>query len=80
MPRNVRNFWLDGWVDGRTTGLAAGPRSAQGGFTLRVSIRDGGAVRPDVVRVVGAVDPDGKLYVRVYDEGGDVVHEVATAR
>ena len=44
MPRNVRNFWLELSVDGKRCAVATGPVTEDGGFTLRISQRDDGAV------------------------------------
>lgn len=44
MPRNVRNFWIEVEIDGRTTKLAGGPRSKDGGFTLRIKQRSKGDI------------------------------------
>lgn len=40
--RNVRNFWVKVNVDGKKTGFASGPRSADGGMTIRVLQRSNG--------------------------------------
>lgn len=44
MPRNVRNFWIDGSIDGRNSKLSGGPQSKTGGFSLTVFQRDNGCV------------------------------------
>ena len=44
MPRNVRNFWIDLEVDGRTR-VQTGPREKDGGFTSTIYIRDKGSVQ-----------------------------------
>lgn len=44
MPRNVRNFWLEGSIDGRTSALSGGPQAASGGFVVNVKQRNRGAV------------------------------------
>ena len=40
--RHVCNFWIEAKIDGRTTKFAAGPRRADGGFTLRIHQRSKG--------------------------------------
>lgn len=32
MPRNVRNFWIEGRIDGRESVLKGGPKNKAGGF------------------------------------------------
>lgn len=40
----VRNFWIEIEVDGKKTKVACGPRSADGGFTMKVFQRSSGEV------------------------------------
>lgn len=59
MPRNVRNWWIELDVDGRTP-IAAGPAARDGGFELTVKQRDeGGILRALTVR--GYADDGGGL-------------------
>lgn len=44
MPRNVRNFWIEGTIDGRETPIVGGPRSKDGGMFLNLYIRDNGDI------------------------------------
>ena len=60
MPRCVRNFWVECEVDGKETRFASGPRSKDGGFLLRVKVRDNGSVT-HALSVTGYVDSQGKL-------------------
>ncbi len=60
MPRNVRNFWLEGSIDGRSSKISGGPQGKDGGFELSVLMRDKG-------EVVEALD------VRGYAENGRLV-------
>ena len=73
MPRNVRNFWLDLDVDGRSR-IETGPRSKDGGFRLTILIRDAGGISTKRVTIGGSIDSligrlevwaqaDGKTYV-----------------
>lgn len=39
MPRNVRNFWIEGRIDGRDSTFAAGPATKDGGFSLTIKQR-----------------------------------------
>jgi hypothetical protein len=55
----MRNFWLEGRVDGRKTQISGGPQSSGGGFDLIVYQRDEGNSRA-VARIMGRV-VDGKL-------------------
>ena len=71
----VRNFWLDGQVDGCETPIACGPQNADGGFDLTINVRDCGESRP-ALRIRGLVnpgDPD-ELVLTVYaDNGGELI-------
>jgi hypothetical protein len=64
MPRVVRNFWLEADVDGRRTPVTGGPRGKDGGITLRVYQRLGGAVRT-ALRVECRACYDGTLHLTV---------------
>jgi hypothetical protein len=44
MVRNVRNFWIEAEIDGRSARLQGGPASSDGGFSLRVMMRDEGSI------------------------------------
>lgn len=59
MPRNVRNFWIEGNINGKATKIASGPVRKDGGFTLTIYMRNKGEVCP-VVDISGWTNPDGK--------------------
>ena len=40
MPRNVRNFWIEGRIDGRESAFEGGPVSKDGGFSLTIYQRN----------------------------------------
>lgn len=44
MPRNVRNFWLDARVPGRSTALEGGPVGKTDGFDQTIYMRRDGGV------------------------------------
>ena len=71
MP-HVRNFWVDLLVDGRCK-VATGPRSADGGFSLVVLMREEGSISERRVRVNGFARSDGLLSLEIAAEGGDVI-------
>lgn len=54
----LRNFWITGRSDGRSTPVTMGPRSKDGGFELTVAIRrDGGSY--EAITIIGsAVEGD----------------------
>ncbi len=63
----LRNFWVTASIDGRKTLLEGGPRSKDGGMTIRVYQRDdGGKTEAAVVR---CWEERGKL-VTVVEIGG----------
>lgn len=64
MPQNVRNFWLTGRIDGRSTAIEGGPQAKTGGFRLTVKQRsDGGIV--DGAYLDGRADDDGNLTLTI---------------
>lgn len=44
MPCNVRNWWIEGEVDGKKHFVALGPQAKDGGFELTITQRDRGGV------------------------------------
>lgn len=60
MPRNVRNWWIEAEIDGRTARIGAGPQSQNGGIFLRVLQRQQGGII-EALRAVGEVQADGRL-------------------
>lgn len=59
MPRNVRNFWIEANIDGRTSKVATGPASKDGGFDLEILFRELGTISkyPIAIRGVAAARP-----------------------
>ena len=45
MPRNVRNFWIEVYVDGRKTKVACGPQAKDGGAFITIYQRSNGEVK-----------------------------------
>lgn len=60
MPRNTRNWYMNGSVDGRSSRIEGGPRSKDGGFDLTIHQRENGGVA-DGLRVTGLARTDGTL-------------------
>lgn len=44
MPKNVRNWWIEGSIDGRESTLTGGPVSKGGGIDITIYQRDKGQV------------------------------------
>ena len=82
----MRNFWIEGQIDGRKSRITGGPQSSGGGFDLTVYQRDDGESKVGA-RITGRVvngelildvDPGaGVSNVRVENSGG---FRVATER
>lgn len=73
MPRNVRNFWIEGIIEGRESPLTGGPRSKNGNFYLDIFIRDKGRVN-HALYISGSVSCDGsKLTLSVKDKNKEKV-------
>jgi hypothetical protein len=68
--QNVRNFWCEVEVDGRSSKLASGPVARDGGIECEISIRRDGQV-DQALRVRGVAHPDGtlELVVTGYRDG-----------
>jgi len=63
MPRNVRNFWIELGVSGKKQRIAIGPMRPDGGFDMRILIRDQGDVSSDTLILRGIAHNDGSLVV-----------------
>jgi hypothetical protein len=71
MPRNVRNFWLEGQIDGRSSKIEGGPVAKDGGFFLRIKMRDDGGIL-NALSIRGTADEDGTLWLEFGADGSDV--------
>jgi hypothetical protein len=79
-PRVVRNFWLQGEIDGIQGPIATGPMNADGGFRLTIYQRDDSCVTEPVL-ISGRVNHAGELVLAVVDhDTGEVVFEHTTRR
>ena len=77
MPRNVRNFWLEGSADGIASRVAKGPRARDGGAHFNLYQRAAGA--PTLAFGVRCyADADGTLETEV-SSGADVPAIVAVS-
>jgi len=56
----VRNFWIEGNIDGRKTEMSGGPRTKDGGFSLNIYQRDAGGI-VKALRIEGGADDAGNL-------------------
>ena len=65
---SVRNFWMEGSIDGRESAVKGGPRNKEGGMTIYVKQReDGGIICP--IKVDCSADSEGNLTTTVYHNG-----------
>ncbi len=80
MPRNVRNFWVELSVDGAASRVETGPRSANGGFAMRILMRENGGISDKSVHVEGRVMSDGTLRLMAYADGQEDTLVVQTKR
>jgi hypothetical protein len=71
----VHNFQIETDIDGRTTALSGGPRSAAGGFRTTVYMRGEGGTVETAVRITGEASADGEL--RLYVTPGDPAYLVS---
>lgn len=71
----VRNFWIEADIDGKKTPLCGGPRGKDGGFTLRVYMRDKGNIK-HALRVEGFARKSGKLELAVVWPSNEIKTEM----
>jgi hypothetical protein len=79
MPRNVRNFWIEGHIDGRDSEVSGGPRNKDGGFRLAIFQRDDGSVRK-ALTIAGQTGTDGQLHLFVEDATNGQKWQITTKR
>lgn len=79
MPRNVRNFWIDARIDGRSARLEGGPQAKDGGFSLVIRQRDNGGI-VTALHVDGRVLSDGRICLDVQAEQAEGTIGGATFR
>lgn len=60
---SVRNWWIAADIDGKKTELNGGPRSKDGGFSLRIYQRDQGSIIT-VAKIEGMINWDGDLILK----------------
>jgi hypothetical protein len=60
----MRNWWIEGQVDGRRSEMTGGPKSRDGGFELTVYMRDEGSSKI-AVTVSGRATRAGELVLNV---------------
>ena len=81
MPRNVRNWWIEGNIDGRKSALSGGPVSKDGGIDITIYQRDKGQVLD--VLIIKGIAHDGVLKLEVTntnDPSGQDSFEIKTER
>ena len=69
---SVRNFWVEGHIDGRDSKIAGGPRAKTDGMTTFVYQRENGDIRT-AFKIVSNVNSSGKLITSVYNSNNDLV-------
>lgn len=74
-PRNVRNFWCEVQVDGKTTPIAFGPQNKDGGLALTIKMRDNGeSVTVATVRgIVHSITGELILTAQTTPEGDNLI-------
>lgn len=74
----VRNFWVDLYVDGRSS-IHAGPRSKDGSMRASFKIRNQGSAEKSI-EVVCIPRSDGALSLQVIDPDANIVYKHETER
>lgn len=75
----MRNWWIDGAIDGRATNMTGGPVHKDGGFILDIRQRDKGTSVLGA-SIAGYVDEEGKLHLIVRDNNNVQIFEYVTER
>ena len=69
MPRNVKNAWVQVFVDGEEK-YAGGTKDAKGQMEVAVNYRDNGNVSQVPIRISVWPDSNDDLNIEVYGPGG----------
>ncbi len=77
-PRSVRNWWITIDVDGKETQVNLGPRSAAGGFSMRIYQRHNRSVCPALH--IGAYAIDEALTMTITNKDARVIHTTKSVR
>ena len=81
MPRNVRNFWVELDIDGKTTEIATGPRNKDGGFSMLIKIRENGSISNKRMKIYGYADNgDLEIVAAKFEEGKEQDTEYLTIK
>lgn len=75
----VRNFWVEGFIEGSESKIAGGPRANTDGMTTFVYQRDNGSI-VTAFKIVSRVNTAGKLLSEVYDSNNKLVSIFTTER
>lgn len=75
----VRNFYIKGQIDGRSTLLAGGPANKLGGMGLTLFQRDEGSIAI-AFEIECFVANDGRLVTVVADKDGKTIGKFVTER
>ncbi len=69
MPRNIRNFWIELEVDGRSKRIETGPKTGTGGFDMVIRLRENGTTSDKYMHIRGN-SYNGKLEIRATECNG----------
>lgn len=72
MPKNVKNFWIELDIDGKSAPIKAGPRSKDGGFKMVIRQRDRDCSVLGAV-ISGESRPNGELRLLIKIPGIDAL-------
>jgi hypothetical protein len=73
----VRNFWIEGFIDGRNTDVTGGPKSKEGGMTVNIYQRNCGSIEKALR--IECLECNGNLRTKVFADG-KCVYELETER
>ena len=73
----VRNFWIDGQIDGYKTEISGGPRNREGGMYIEIKQRNKGT--KDTACKIYCYENNGELFTRV-EIGGELAGVYRTER
>lgn len=77
--RNIRNFWVEGTIDGRESRMTGGPISKTGGLNLTIYQRENNAITT-AFEIECKATYSGTLVTSIFDGNGNKLYSFTTRR
>jgi hypothetical protein len=79
MSKHIRNFWVEGKIDGRESKMTGGPISKTGGLNLTIYQRENNAIAT-AFEIECKATYGGTLITSIFDSNGNKLYSFTTRR